>query len=239
MCWGGGGRWGGGRRRSGCGMRPASPRRRTPPESERYRLASATGRAVPLGCAGELGERIVEERLSRGHVALGPKEGQPNAVAHEHLCLLELLARNPPATEVAHQHFAQVRPNGGHRMLVDGFPQAALRELLAPEIEVGIRERLWRCSEDGGHLRVQQRHEVLGKGAVMLESALQILHVRGQGGVSRAPLLGLGVLPRVELGYPPFALVTRGAVYHTREERSQVRGEAGLHGGEHGTALVQ
>ena len=82
------------------------------------------------------------------------KKGHPDAIAHEHLCLLELLARYPPAAQVAHQHLAQVCADVGHRVLVKGFPRTARRELLAPEVEVGIRERFGRCLEDGGHLGV-------------------------------------------------------------------------------------
>ena len=73
----------------------------------------------------------------------------------------------------------------------------------------------------------------------MLESALRILHVRGQGGVGGQPLLRLGRLAGVELGDLPLALADGDVVHHAREERSHVRVEAGLHGDERGAALTQ
>ena len=77
---------------------------------------------------------------------------------------------------------------------------------------------------------MQQGHQVLGERVVVLERGFQVVHIRGQGGGGRGPLLGLGGLPGIEVGDLLLAVVAGDVVHHAREERFQVRVEAGCTG---------
>lgn len=63
----------------------SSPRATTKPISGLPRILCGWSTSMPFGHAIELGERAVQDRLSRAHVLICPGKREPHAATHEHL----------------------------------------------------------------------------------------------------------------------------------------------------------
>ncbi|OJH37744.1 hypothetical protein BON30_26525 [Cystobacter ferrugineus] len=99
---------------------------------------------MALGHAVELSEGMIQQRLAGAQVPVSPDEGKPDAVAHEHLCLPEFLARYPFPAEVTHQDLTQVTTDRRDSPLVDVVPIESLREVPGPEVAFISEEELAR-----------------------------------------------------------------------------------------------